>query len=78
MGEAGRESPFEEAWEFEVLEDHLLWSEYGCPIDLRTLPQPVRQAHVALILGQQEKRREEREEQEREAKKAKRKANRAG
>lgn len=38
--------------------------EYGCPFDLRELPDPMFQAHLALLRGLNEKRREQAEEAE--------------
>lgn len=73
MLDSGGEGPgFDEDWQFGVLEDHLLLSEYGD--DLRHLPSRMRRAHLAILAGQHERRRESNEEAEREAKKARRKA----
>lgn len=63
---------FDERWHYVVLEDHLLWSELGCPIDVRDLPRPMQRAHLAVLEGKNERRRDEREKNEREARKARR------
>lgn len=34
-------------------------SEFGAPFDLRELPQPMFQAHLAILRGQRERRAEE-------------------
>ena len=48
-----------EDWHTTVLEDHIWMMEYGCSIDLRSLPEPMFQAHLALIRGVQQRRQEE-------------------
>lgn len=46
----------EEMWEQRVVEDAIMWQEYGCPFDARArLPAREYQAHLALITGQREK-----------------------
>ena len=67
------DSPFDESWHTDVLEDHILLSEYGD--DLRDRPEAKRQAHLAILAGKAEKRREQNEKTEREGKKTRRQAN---
>lgn len=61
------ETPFERA----VINDSMIFSEYGLPIDPRQMPAPEYQAHIAIIRGINEARQEESEETKREAEKAK-------
>jgi hypothetical protein len=70
------ESPWDEEWHYTVLEDHLLWREYGCPIDIQEeLPRPMVEAHLAIIAGQGLRKQEEKSESDKEAKRARRQAN---
>lgn len=42
------------------MEDCLVWSEYGCPFDIRaTLPRREYLAHLSIIRGRNEKRKEQ-------------------
>jgi hypothetical protein len=42
------------------MEDAVIWTEYGCPIDIRTsIPAREYQAHLAILRGRAEKLREE-------------------
>lgn len=46
------------------MEDCLVWSEYGCPLDIRAaLPRREYLAHLSILRGRNEKRREEMEKQ---------------
>ena len=58
-----------------MLEDHALWSEYGCPIDLQDVPQKIREAHLALLAGKRRREQDEHEDAERKGRKAERQAN---
>jgi len=51
---SGRDFP-EEHEHRRVLEDHLMWSEYGAGFDLRDLPSWEFRAHVALLSGIKER-----------------------
>lgn len=42
-----------------AIEDHVVWSEYGMPLDHRRLPGPHRNAHLAILEGQRRRRAEE-------------------
>jgi len=59
---------FDELWQQRVTQDAVLWSEYGCPFDLRSV-LPVREyrAHLAILKGKGEKMDEERRKAERKA-----------
>ena len=52
-------------------------AEYGVPFDLRRLPGPMFRAHLAIISGMNQRRREDADELERDASNAERAANRA-
>jgi len=53
----------DEAWEARVMEDCLVWSEYGCPFDIRTaLPRREYLAHLSILRGRNEKRKEQADE----------------
>lgn len=42
------------------MQDCLVWSEYGCPVDIRaSLPSREYAAHLAVLRGRNEKREEE-------------------
>lgn len=60
----------EETWERRVVEDHAVWSEFGCPIDIRSnLPAREYKAHLAIIEGKAERREKNRQKAEKESNK---------
>lgn len=65
-GKGTRVAP-EEPWEQRVMEDAILWDEYGLPLDPRQLPRREYEAHLAIVRGKQEHRERERKKAEREA-----------
>lgn len=54
-------------WKRRVLEDSVVFSEYGLPFDLRELPQREYQAHVELLRGRNEERQKEQDEADKQA-----------
>jgi len=57
-----------EPWEARVMEDAQIWSEYGCPIDIRaSIPAREYQAHLAILRGRAAKIREEEQKMKRRA-----------
>jgi len=52
-----------EEWHQTVLEDAGWFQEYGVPFDLRELPEPMFQAHLAIIKGMRDRRQDELEEE---------------
>ena len=53
-----------EEWHQTVLEDAGWFQEFGIPFDLRELPEPMVQAHLAIIRGRAERQRDEIEDKE--------------
>jgi hypothetical protein len=50
------------------MEDAQIWSEYGCPIDIRaSIPAREYQAHLAILRGRAAKIREEEQKMKRRA-----------
>lgn len=48
-----------EDWHETVIADALWFDEYGAPFDLRELPEPMFQAHLAILRGRRERRQDE-------------------
>lgn len=48
----GDEVTFNESWQRQVIDDHILWKSYGCPHDIARLPRAIREAHIAILEGQ--------------------------
>jgi len=48
-----------EDWHQTVIEDALWFQEYGAPFDLRELPEAQFRAHLAILRGVRERRRNE-------------------
>lgn len=60
FGKGDRVTP-EERWEARVMEQSVFWGEYGLPIDPhKELPMRDYKAHLAIIEGKKQKRKEER------------------
>jgi len=58
-------SNFTKRWHAKVVEDHQLWRKFGHPpFNLRELPSPMYQAHLALLEGEAIKQEEQRKEME--------------
>lgn len=66
----GRNIEIDLPWERRVSEEAMLFDEYGVPFDLRSLPMREYQAHLAIVAGKQEARKEEHKKAEREANQA--------
>jgi hypothetical protein len=52
-----------EDWHDIVLEDAVWFQEFGVPFDLRKLPEPMFQAHLAIIRGRAQRQHDEFDEE---------------
>lgn len=46
-------------WIHDIINEHMLWTEYGAGFDIRTLPDYRYDAHIAIIKGERQRQKKE-------------------